>query len=195
MQGKILLLFVSKTTLFETKLQFMKKSLIINFLCCFTFSLSISGQVNEARKIDEFGVLSCKELVARTIKYENELMRNPLNNNKPKFDNVGYILVYEGKINGINPKRKDSDTYVTELGSILRRNRGFLPPFNITFINAAYRENFTFEFWIGKENSKPPELTPTLKEISFRKGKPNKPRNCLKNAPFRDTQNRLRFVS
>ena len=66
----------------------MKKQLF-SFLLALFFALSISAQNKEARKFDEFGVISCGEFRSRLDNFLGELQNEPKSN--------GFVIVYEGK--------------------------------------------------------------------------------------------------
>ena len=158
----------------------MPYKFLIAFAFLFTLQLSIFGQTNEARKVDEFGVLPCREMVARAIRFEKEVARDKLNN-------AGFILVYEGNINGRNPKHGEAEAYERELVSVLNRNKPYIPLI-MTYVKAGYKTKLTFELWVAKNNSEPfaPTSTLTEQDIKFRKGKPARPRNCLGEANYPD---------
>jgi hypothetical protein len=47
-------------------------------------------------------------------------------------------------------------------------------PQNFEFVVAGFRENFTVEFWIVPNGVTPPEPSPTLTKMKYRKGIPAK---------------------
>ena len=68
----------------------MKSKVLPIIYCWFVFALSAFAQNKEARKIDEFGSLSCDDLISRLDNLANQVNKLP----KSK----GYIIVYE-KVN------------------------------------------------------------------------------------------------
>lgn len=133
----------------------------ILLLSLFSFAF---GQ--EARKIDEFGDLSCCDLTSRIGNIFEEV-RN-LENSK------GYIIIYNGKL-----------TYATQKPLYPRLNQGKAEIENIktrikfynfeenriVFIDGGFREKFTVELWLVPNGVTPPKPTPTLKKMKYRKGK------------------------
>ncbi|MEK7725499.1 MAG: hypothetical protein AAB336_14190 [Acidobacteriota bacterium] len=135
-------------------------------------SLFSCAFAQEARKIDEFGNISCDELLTKRDGFLNELNASP--------DLSGYMLIYVGKLKQYNDKRKkeyyvlphsrDAKEFIFALRKVFSfRN---FPLDRIVFVNAGFRGNFTIEFWTVPDGVTPPKPTPTLTKMKYRKGKP-----------------------
>lgn len=151
----------------------MKKQLF-GFLLIFSFAFTISAQMNEAQKLDEFSSYTCEEMLyfldifgAKVFEAENS---------------KGFIIVYEGKysrfVPGNNngrakflPKFGESAFRTREMRNYLINFRSF-PKEKFLFVSGGFRENHTVELWIVPNGTTPPKASPTIKEIKYRKGKP-----------------------
>ncbi|MGI8639395.1 MAG: hypothetical protein ACR2MG_05515 [Pyrinomonadaceae bacterium] len=145
--------------------------IIFNFVFIALFVFSVSAQVNEARKIDEFGNISCDDLTARFDNFFLQLTE--LDNSK------GYVLVYEGNLlsplynkdgKTIKPRRGEAKAQILTMKSRIKFSR--FDEKRIVFVNGRFRENLTIELWIVPTDVTPPKPTPTLKKMKYRKGKP-----------------------
>lgn len=128
----------------------------------------------EARKIEEFGNLGCDDFLTRKDNFIYYLNLEP--------NAIGYIFVYEGKLQEFDYSKEKVQTYyvlprVGEARRYLvgmkdRFEMGRFPLERLVFANAGFREKFTVEFWIKPSDASPPKPTPTLTKIKYRKGKP-----------------------
>ncbi|CAA9422331.1 MAG: hypothetical protein AVDCRST_MAG74-3078 [uncultured Pyrinomonadaceae bacterium] len=150
----------------------MKKQ-ILSFLFLLSLVFSVSAQVKETRKVDEFENTNCDDYRARM---DNLLIE--VNN----FPNAkGYVFVYEGKLKqriyDKNGKPKGIKYVSPEVGTakeligylknhLLFRN---YPSDKIVFIEAGFREKLAVELWIVPNEVNSPKPTPTLKKIKQRK--------------------------
>lgn len=154
--------------------------------CLIVFNQQSFPQNSEAKLIQSFGFLQCSYFINYVA--INEL-RNP--------DSKIYIIYYEGKYTIYNPSEWNKETQSYE-PSLVNPRRGdglnrakeveiFLTENNfaknsISLINGGYRNDLTLEVWLATNDSSPPVPSQTIseKEITFRKGKAAKPRNCSK---------------
>lgn len=149
------------------------KRQILNFLLLSIFAVSVSAQINEARKVDEFGIISCDDLMARVDNFFLELKNFP--------NSGGYILVYEGNLSSylygegktFRPRRGEAKNQVEAIKDRIKFSR--LDDKKVMFIEGGFRKNLTVEFWFVPNNATPPKPTPTLKTMKYRKGKPTDP--------------------
>lgn len=160
--------------------------LIIFFLC----ALSVPAQNKEAQKIDEFGYLDCDNLSMHAF--------NAFQESKKIENSKIYIIYYEGKHldfdlftwneklrkydeKFLNPRRGDALRRASDIIDYLKNYPDFSKD-SIVFADGGYREKFSLEVWIVPKGASLPKPTPTLeeKDITFRKGKPFKARNCIK---------------
>ena len=145
--------------------------IFIVLICLIAFASSVLGQ-DEAVKIEEFENPLCEEYLSR---FDNAI-RAAIHNPTAKI----YVFVYEGK--DINYKSKGHKIVLAfpqrglakiRLDSIKKRLvLNEFPTENFVFINGGFRKNFTVEFWLVPAGVKPPEPTPTLRKMRYRKGKP-----------------------
>lgn len=145
----------------------MKQTILSLF---FTFIFCVSGFSQEARKIDEFGSVSCDEYLNRMDNFQIELSNEPTAK--------GYILIYEGNLTRykkgktylVLPHFNEAESYKR---TIIRRMafRGFGKE-KIVFVKAGFREKLTVEFWLVPLGAEPPKPTPSLKKMKYQKGKP-----------------------
>lgn len=142
-------------------------SLIFTLVCIF----SVFSQ--EARKIDEFGNISCEDYLSRINNIFYHSRENPSANI--------YILVYEGKELIYNYRKKKEELVFPQYG--LANYHVYLMKMRLesfsgvdierfVFIKAGFRESFGVEFWLVPTGATPPKQTPTLTKIKYRKGKP-----------------------
>ncbi len=134
---------------------------------------SVSAQVKEARKVDEFTNTNCDDYSARMDSLLTEVSNYS--------DAKGYVFVYEGKLKQYvydkNPKRERIKFVSPEVG-MAKELIGYLknhllfrnyPSDKIVFIEAGFREKLAVELWIVPNKVNSPKPTPTLKKIKQRK--------------------------
>jgi hypothetical protein len=146
---------------------------IFFLLCIVLMSSTVFAQIENSKpqKIDEFGVLSCDDMMSRADNFRNALKSEP--------SARGFIVYYEGRHLGLNPRIGEAKNRVDEIILYLtKQNRG--SPLGIITIDAGFREKFTVEFWLVPNGSDEPKLAPTIQKenIRFRKGKAMKVRDC-----------------
>lgn len=162
----------------------MKKQ-IFSFLLSLSLLPGVAAQTGEARKIYEMGSVACSHLMNTVPDYYLEAKSRGSKLYVVYYEGKHYVVniwnkklkQYESKL--LNPRRGDALSRAEEIKLFLKDYK--LPPDNLVLVNGGYRYEFTLEFWIVPENAAP-KLTPTLqeKEMTFRKGKPFKPRRCAR---------------
>lgn len=128
----------------------------------------------EAQKMDEVGDINCEDYLARINNFNLSLRNDPTSK--------VYILIYEGKERRYNSQKGKTEPVLPAYGSAKARIRSIKQYFKtykqenllerIVFVEAGFREEFTFEFWQVPAGATPPNPTPTLTKIKYRKGKP-----------------------
>lgn len=102
------------------------------------------GAKKEARKVDEFGNISCDDLSARLDNFSLQI--------KELKDSKGYILVYEGNVlkplynkNGTTakPHRGEARAQIMTMKTRFKFLR--FDDTKIVFVNGGFRKNFTVE--------------------------------------------------
>lgn len=148
--------------------KFVKKLLFGLFVL---FSLAAAGlaQTVEATKVDEFEFVDCDNLQNRLDYFFGRV----INSLKPS---KGYIMVYEGKVSSykkdnemVNPRRGEAKSQIQTIKNHTRFRS--IASEKIVFVNGGLRNNFTVEFWLVPNDAAPPQATPTLKRIKYRKGR------------------------
>jgi len=144
-------------------------NLTIGFLICLLFGVTVLSQ--ETTKIDEFENLNCDDYLGRMDSAIAEARKNPLSRM--------YVLIYEGKeprynktLNGpklMSPTLGTAEAKIRSIKKWLSHREIQIERFS--FVKAGFRENMTVEMWLVPAGSKPPDPTPTLKKIKYRKGK------------------------
>ena len=164
------------------------KNICLALACVLSFALSTFAQAKEARKVDEFGFVTCGSLMARANFFFQEYLNTP--------GSKLYVIYYEGKQYRTNVWNKKLGKYETKWGNprrgeafvraqeirIYLKNEHSLDEKNIIMIDGGYREEFFQEIWVVPDKAKIPAPTPTLKEkdITFEKGKSPHSRDCSK---------------
>ena len=147
------------------------KKLLFGLVILFSCLATVSAQSVEAIKIEEFGTVSCDDLVSRLDSYFTQIMNN-LKTAK------AYIVIYEGKLlmplynqdnRTINPRRGEVKVRIQTIKNQMKFRT--IPEQAITFIEGGFRNNFTFELWLVPNSVMPPKASPTLEKIKYRKGK------------------------
>lgn len=149
----------------------MKTTLLPVIFCLFV--LSVFGQENEARKLDEYGTIPCDEYLARA----DAMIIAQKNNPNSKI----YVFVYEGKekrsvynkgemtYKSVLPPRGLATAKIASMKKYVALKISALE--NYVFANGGFREDFWVEIWIIPNGAEPPKPTPALKKIKYRKGK------------------------
>lgn len=147
--------------------EFMR--IFLSIVLALFVSYSLFSQ--EAQKVDELPNSSCADITIRSSHFFDEI--------KKREDSKGYIIVYNGKLlKPLYNKENKSiqphfDEAKAEINNIKSRINFFkFDAKKLVFVEGGLRENFTIEFWIVPNNANSPNLTPTLKKMKFRKGKP-----------------------
>ena len=147
------------------------KNHILGFLLLLSFVFMVSAQTKETQKFDEFGNISCDDLTSRLEVFFLEL----------KGDKTlkGYVLIYEGNLliplynkdgKTVRPRRGEAKGFIKSMQS--REKFYSFYDKRIVFIESGFRKNFTVELWLVPNGAALPKLTPTLKKMKYRKGKP-----------------------
>jgi hypothetical protein len=163
----------------------MKSKILTIIFCLSVFVGSVFAQ-NEAERFDEFGELSCEDILSRSDNLSNEVNANPTS--------IAYIIFYEGKHSQYfyNKKTKKSDSKLVSPRRGEARNKAAsiildyltrqrkLPKQKLVLIDGGYRENYGVELWIARTGVEQPKPVPTLeeKDVKFRKGKAPNIVNC-----------------
>ena len=150
----------------------MKKS-ISGFLFLIVCGFSVFAQAEEARMIDEFGVIPCDEYLARV----DAMAIEKANNQNAQI----YVFIYEGKekIPDYNNGNVTYKTYLPRYGlakAKIESMKKYLEfrkftPQNYVFANGGFREEFRVEIWLVPPGAEAPKPTPTLEKMKYRKGK------------------------
>ncbi|MEZ5347087.1 MAG: hypothetical protein R2681_16185 [Pyrinomonadaceae bacterium] len=150
----------------------MKNEILVLTLLIFAFSITALGQ--EPVKFDEFGKLYCDDLLARLDPFAMEI-----NNSAGK--SFGFVVVYEGKYgsneydNNSNPTILPMVGEAQMMGETIREyvvdSRG-IPKNQLMIISGGFREEHVVELWLVSRSGTIPDITPTLDNINYRKGKP-----------------------
>lgn len=91
-----------------------------------------------------------------------------------------YVFVYEGKELKYNYRKSRTENMPPTFGlakakiSSMKKYISMVRKFPLerfAFIKAGYRENLTVEMWVVPNGETPPEPSPTLAKIKYRKGK------------------------
>lgn len=151
----------------------MKKH-FFTFLLLISCAFSVSAQDNEARKVDEFGTVSCDDYLARMDSAIQESTNNP--------SATVYILIYEGKEVTYNARTKKEEPVLPILGSTKAKIASIkeylalrkISAEKFSFIDAGFRENPGVEIWLVPKGAVPPKPTPTIEKMKFRKGNPRR---------------------
>jgi hypothetical protein len=126
-----------------------------------------SGQAGIFDKFDAFGDIKCEDEYARLDNFAIQLQHEP--------QAKGVISFYGGKtFRGKLPRRGDAAARAARLKPYLVNRRG-IPAAQVIVIDGGYAEEWRVELWIIPSGASLPAVQPTipLKEIRFRKGKPN----------------------
>lgn len=145
--------------------------LVVGIIFCLLLSVAVFSQ--QASLIEEFGTLSCDEY----------LMRMDVSLLQASKDSSAKItvLIYEGKEPRYNVRKNTFDLALPAFGSAKAKFKSMetyismrkFPIDRVSFVNAGFRENFGVEIWLVPSGALPPEPTPTLKKIKYRRGKAN----------------------
>jgi hypothetical protein len=162
----------------------MKIKLCLFFLCLAAFAPRASAQTNEARKLEEFSLIHCGDILRQAGNAGRILQEQP----EAKI----YFIYYEGKyyrsykttskgleqINS-NPVRGAALNRTKAIPLVMTRYLR-VPRERIVLIDGGYRGQYEVEIWIVPNGAAPPQPTPTLtrKDIKFKRGKPYKTPDC-----------------
>ena len=145
----------------------MKKQLLTFLILIFA---GVSAFSQEAKLVDEFGILQCEDYLARMDGVSGQLSN----------DSTGkiYVLVYEGKTKSFEYGRDGKSTIISLLPQYgladakIRSMKRRASADNVVFVKAGFREDFGIEIWLVPAGATPPKPNPTLTKIKYRKGKP-----------------------
>lgn len=138
-------------------------------LFCILFCVSVSAQ--EAEKLDEFSNTPCEDYLARMDAVLVHAQGDP--------SATVYVFIYEGKENIYNERKKKMEIMFPARGSAKAKIASMkkyleyrkFPVERFKFIEAGFRENSTVELWLVPNAVEPPEPSPTLETMKYRKGK------------------------
>lgn len=163
---------------------------IISLLFLLALAASAAAQTNEAKKIDEFGIITCGDFMARMDGLFTEMRNNP--------DLETYVIYYgarfrrhyidrgkDGILKLSYPHRDDGLNWAKSIPLSLTTDSNYTEEFRnsindkIHMIDGGFRDEITVEIWLGPKGAKPPQPTPLIDEnqIKFRKDKPYPVRN------------------
>ena len=134
-------------------------------------SLFSCAFAQEARKIDEFGDVTCADITFRSINFFDEVRKIQ--------NSTGYVIVYNGKLTynakdkPLYPHRNEAKSEIENIKTRIDLNR--FDKKRVVFIEGGLRDYLTVEFWLVPKNTTPPKPTPTLTKMKYRKGKPKNP--------------------
>lgn len=131
---------------------------LIIFIICIALSAVVSPESNvavciapeQARKLDEFGNVTCEDELARLDNFTNELLNDA--------NAQGYLIVYGGR----RGRRNEAKARAARMKFYLVRNRG-LDAKRIITSDGGYREELTTELWVKRRGESAPSPTPTVK--------------------------------
>ena len=145
------------------------KIILTALLFCVLFCFSVFSQ--DAQKVDEFGSIQCDDYLAR--------MDNMIIQAKNNVNSRIYVLIYEGKETNYNYRKNKDELVFPTFGSakakinsikkLLKQHKYFDDRF--LFVEAGFREEYSVEIWLVPDGANPPEPSPTLKKMKYRKGK------------------------
>lgn len=155
----------------------MKRQLF-TFLLLISFALSVSAQEKEARKIDEFGILPCGDMLSRMHSIYLQLQESP--------DSKIYVVYYGSrfrkeiiwskrgsKIQLKYPHRDDALNRAKAIPLYLTTEK-FYSDYKfkerIILIDGGFRQNMETEIWIVPKDARPPAPTPTINEKAVKFG-------------------------
>jgi hypothetical protein len=146
----------------------MKLRLFLILVCFFMIASTTFAQTDETAKVDEFETPTCEDYLSRMDGVQNFLRNNPSSN--------VYILVYEGKELRLNNRTGEYELAFPNFGSAKAKIRSMKKRLQIidriVFVEAGFRQKLTIEIWAVPLGKMPPNPSPTLKKIRYRKGKP-----------------------
>jgi len=102
-----------------------------------------------ARRLDEFGNVTCEDELARLDNFTNELLSD--------VNARGHLIVYGGR----RGRRNEAKARAARMKFYLVRNRG-LDARRITTVDGGYREELTTELWVVRRGESAPLPTPTV---------------------------------
>lgn len=103
----------------------------------------------QARKLDEFGNVTCEDELARLDNFTNELLSD--------VNAQGHLIVYGGR----RGRRNEAKARAARMKFYLVRNRG-LDAKRITTLDGGYREELTTELWVMRRGETAPLPTPSV---------------------------------
>lgn len=135
------------------------------FGVCAVFSLVLFSEsyvascfaLEQPRKFDEFGNVTCEDELARLDNFTNELQNDA--------NAQGYIIIYGGR----RGRRNEAKARAARMKFYLVRNRG-LDAKRIVTLDGGYREELSSELWIVRRGGVAPLPSPTVnpKEVKLR---------------------------
>ncbi len=160
---------------------------IFSFFILLSFVVSISAQINEARQIDEFGILPCGDMLGRmewihqssqkepdskiyVIYYSGRFRKETVWNKETRNNKI--LLKYPHRDDALN-QAKAIPLYLTTAENISTAERNAFQD-KIILVDGGFRQNFETEIWFVPRNAAPPQPNPTIdkKDIKFRADKP-----------------------
>ena len=167
----------------------MKNYLFI-FLLSLSFILSVSAQDKEAVKVDEFGIITCGDFMARMDGLFGEYQRYPETEIYVIYYGARYRKYYKysdkREILKLDyPHRDDGLNWAKSIPLYLTTDSNYPETFRnsikdkIKLIDGGFRENREVEIWLVPKGAELPKPVPLLDEkyIEFRKNKPYPVRN------------------
>lgn len=131
------------------------------------FSMSGSASTAPTGKFDEFGDVNCEDEMSHLDNFAVQLQQEP--------SARGVIIFYGGRrFRGRLPKRGEAAARAARIKPYLVQRRG-IPTDQVIVIDGGYAEEWKVDLWVVPKGATIPAPFPTVpvKDIRFRKGKPN----------------------
>ena len=111
--------------------------------------VAVCFALEQPRKFDEFGNVTCEDELARLDNFTNELLNDA--------NAQGHLIVYGGQ----RGRRNEARARAARMKFYLVRNRG-LDTKRIITLDGGYREELTTELWVMRRGESPPLPTPSV---------------------------------
>ena len=112
-------------------------------------NVAVSSTQEQARKLDEFGNVTCEDELARLDNFTNQLLDDA--------NAQGYLIIYGGR----RGRRNEAKARAARMKFYLVRNRG-LNAKRIITLDDGYRQELTTELWVVRHGESAPLPTPSL---------------------------------
>jgi len=129
--------------------------------------MSGSASLAPTSKFDEFGDINCEDEMAHLDNFAIQLQH--------ESSARGLIIFYAGQwFRGRLPKRGEAAARAARIKPYLVQRRG-IPTSQVVVIDGGFAEEWRVDLWVVPKGATMPAPLPTVsvKDIRFRKGKPN----------------------